>query len=56
MRAEKTEAEVAAASIDGIMTGFEPEINEMDRRLFYEVTRRPITEGDFIDEDTSDEE
>ena len=38
------------------MGDFNPEEDETDRRIYYEVTGRQLVENEFDDEDTSDEE
>ena len=50
-----TEAEIAQL-IDYLMRGFNPEANEIDRRIYYEVTGRQLNEDEFDDYDTSDDE
>ena len=39
-----------------MVAGFDPVKNEMDRRIFYEVTGKEIVSGEFADECTFDEE
>ena len=43
-------------SIDEVLAGFEPDSNEIDRRIFYEVTGRELVEGEYEIDDTSDDE
>ena len=45
-----SEAEIAY-SVDHMLLGFDVESNEIDRRIYYEVTgsRQFILEGDFYD-------
>ena len=50
-----SEAEIAQL-IDFLMRGFNPEANEIDRRIYYEVTGRQLNEDEFDDVDTSDDE
>ena len=44
-----------AGYIEELVTGFDPEQDLIDRRLYYEVTGRSLVEGEFADDDTSDE-
>ena len=39
-----------------MLEGFEPETNETDRRFYYEVTGHQLVEGEFVNDDTSDED
>ena len=39
-----------------MLNGFDAEINEIDRRIYYEITESQLVEGEFDGEDTSDEE
>ena len=39
-----------------MLKDFDPEICEMDRRLYYEVTRDRLNEDEFVDSDSSDED
>ena len=50
-----TETE-AVYLIDSLLDGFDPEKNEMDRRIYYEITGMKLAEGEFRDFETSDEE
>ena len=50
-----TEAEKAQL-FDQLLAGFDPENNDTDRRIHYEVTGVSLIEGEFADEDSSDEE
>ena len=45
-----------AEYINSLADGFDPENDDTDRRIFYEVTGTSLVEGEFADEDTSDEE
>ena len=42
--------------IENVMTDFDPDNNETDRLIFYEVTGRQLFEGEFERLDSSDEE
>ena len=42
--------------INDLADGFDPENDDTDRRIFYEVTGTSLVEGEFAGEDTSDEE
>lgn len=37
------------------LNGFDPDHNEQDRRLLYEVAGMRINEGEFMDEDLDEE-
>ena len=39
---------------DGLISHFDPENDQMDRRLFYEVIGFQLFEGEFDGENTSD--
>ena len=42
--------------IADLLCDFDAEKNESDRCIFFEVTGRQLIDGEFDDEDTSDEE
>ena len=42
--------------IADLLCDFDAEKNESDRRIFFEVTGRQLIDGEFDDEDTSDED
>ena len=39
-----------------MVAGFDPAKNEMDRRIFYEITGKEIVSGEFTDDFKFDEE
>ena len=41
--------------IDALVNNFDAEDNEMDRRIFYEITGLQFNEGEFDDSDTFDD-
>ena len=45
-----------STEIDDLISGFDPEKNAIDRHIFYEVTGNQLIEGEFRDQDTSDDE
>ena len=42
--------------INFLIDGFDAERNDIDRRIYYEVTGRQVIEGEFEGDDTSDDE
>ena len=41
---------------DQLLAGFDPENNEIDRRILYEVTGMSLVEGEYVDVDTNSDE
>ena len=52
---QKTDAEVNKF-IEFLIDGFDAASNDIDRRIYYEVTGRQLIEGEYEGEDTSDDE
>ena len=42
--------------IEDLVGDFDPENNEIDRRIFFEVTGKQIIEGEFDDDGSSEED
>ena len=45
-------AKMLAASLDGLMDGFDPENDLTDRRIFYEVTGESLIPFEFLNDDS----
>ena len=53
---KKTSDSEIKQRIDFLLDGFNADTNDIDRRIYYEVTRSQIREGEFDNEDTSEDE
>ena len=39
-----------------LVVRYDPDNDETDRRIFYEITGKRLIQGEFLDDDSSDEE
>lgn len=49
-------SEESAQAVDQLLDGFNPEVDAVDRRLLFEITGRELEEGEFAEDDSSDEQ